>query len=121
MDCCCLADVGGFVFVTTFALGLLVLFCIASACALVCAMIGLNGDFACVVCVDTSIFGDTPRLLLLLLLLLICRVLVGTGDAAFGVFAVFNAVIDNLEPVFAERKPNPFGFDTGVGDFVMVV
>lgn len=77
-------------------------------------MIGLNGDFVCDVCVDTRIFGDTPRLLMLLLLL-ICFALDGTGDTVFGVF-VLSAVTANFE----FRVPIPFDLDTGVGDFVMV-
>lgn len=82
---------------------------------MVCAKIGLNGDFVCDVCVDTSTFGDTPRLLLLLLLL-ISFVLDGMGETTFGVF-VLSAVMDNL----VLRGPNPFGLDSGVGDLVMVV
>lgn len=78
-------------------------------------MIGLNGDFVCDVCVDTSIFGDTPRLFTLLLLL-ICLVADGTGDTVFGDFAL-SAVTENFEL----RAPSPFGLDTGVGDLVMVV
>lgn len=114
MDCCSVVDAVGLVLDTTFAFNLLA-FCAVSDCALVCAMIGLNGDFLCDVCVDTSIFGAAPPLLTLLLLM-ICFVLDCTGDTVFGVFALSD-VTENLEP----RVPIPFGLDTGVGGFVMVV
>lgn len=55
--CCCMTDVVGFTFSTTFGL---LAFCVVGAicrCALVCATIGVYCDFNCDVCVDTSIFG----------------------------------------------------------------
>lgn len=123
-----MADAIGFVLNTTFAFVLLV-FCTGCAvcrCAFVCATIGLNGDFVGDVRAETSIFGGTSRLLLLLFLLVVCRVFTDTSDIGFGaLFDVFNAVMENgFAPVFTfvcvEVKPKPFGFDTGVGDFVMV-
>lgn len=82
---------------------------------MVCATIGMNA-VGCDVCVDTSTFDGNVGVRLLLF---DGRVL--NSDPGFEFFGIVMDFVLVFTFVLVERKPKPFIFETGVGDFEIVV